>query len=67
MDKITIERLCRCTKFVLNIPSEKRSEFEKKFKNQFPDGQLDTNDIVHICIKDEEDFKAFIKKCNELK
>ncbi len=66
MDEITIERFCRCTKFILNIPPEKRSEFEKKFKDQFPDEKLSADDIVYICIKDEENFKTFIKEFNKL-
>jgi len=66
MEEITIERFCHYTKFVLNIPPEKRLEFEKKFKDQFPDGKLDANDIVYIDIKDEDDFKTLIKKFNEL-
>lgn len=67
MDEITIERSCRYTKFVLNIPTEKRLEFKNKFKDQFPDGKLGTDDIACIDIKDEDDFKALIKKFNELK
>ncbi len=66
MEEVTIEESCRCARFVLNIPPEKKFEFEKKFESQFPDGKLDADDIAYICIKDEEDFKVFIKNFNEL-
>lgn len=65
MDEITIERSCRYTKFVLNIPTEKRLKFKNKFKDQFPDGKLGIDDVACICIKNEEEFRAFIKKVNE--
>ncbi len=61
---IIIERFCRCAKFYLTIPETKRSEFLKQFKENFPEGKLDKDNIVSIELKNEDIFKDFLKQFN---